>query len=113
MLWCILNIQDIFFLKKVKISIFGGISKFFKLIVFGHILTKFGSFGLFWAAMAVVDSMLLFERTKEKCHNFSKKCQNLACDGLLESPLNFLSAKKDSKNPIINWNCSCIGILYL
>jgi hypothetical protein len=31
-----------FFLKKSKISIFGGISKFLKLIVFG---TKFGSFG--------------------------------------------------------------------
>jgi hypothetical protein len=33
------------FLKKIKISIFGGISKFLKLIVFGQILTRFGSFG--------------------------------------------------------------------
>jgi hypothetical protein len=30
---------------KIKISIFGGISKFLKLIVFGQILTRFGSFG--------------------------------------------------------------------
>jgi hypothetical protein len=40
-----------FFLKKIKISIFGGISKFLKLIVFGQILTKFDSFGLFWAIL--------------------------------------------------------------
>jgi succinate-acetate transporter protein len=81
-------------LKKIKISIFGGISKFLKLIVFGQILTNFGSFGLFWAdsaAMAMADSMPSFERKKRKCHNFCKKCQNLACDGLLESPLNFPS----------------------
>jgi hypothetical protein len=35
----------ILFLKNIKISIFGGISKFLKLIVFGQILIKFGSFG--------------------------------------------------------------------
>jgi hypothetical protein len=101
-----------FFEKKVKISIFGGISKFFKLIVFGHILPNFGSFGLLWAdsaTMAVVDSMPSFERKKkEKHHNFSKKCQNLVCDGLLDCPLTFLFAKKVSKNPIINWNCRCV-----
>jgi hypothetical protein len=34
-----------FFLKKIKISIFGGISKFLRLIVFGQILTNFGNFG--------------------------------------------------------------------
>jgi succinate-acetate transporter protein len=54
-------------LKKIKISIFGGISKFFKQIVFGQILTKFGSFALFWAssaAMAVVHSISSFERKK-------------------------------------------------
>jgi hypothetical protein len=34
-----------FFLKQIKISNFGGISKFLKLIVFGQILTKFASFG--------------------------------------------------------------------
>jgi hypothetical protein len=32
-------------LRNTKISIFGGISKFLKLIVFGQILAKFGSFG--------------------------------------------------------------------
>jgi hypothetical protein len=37
----------LFFWKKIKISIFGGISKFLKLIVFGQILTKFGNFRLF------------------------------------------------------------------
>jgi hypothetical protein len=98
-------------LKKIKISIFGGISKFLKLIVFGQILTKFGCFGLFWAdsiAMVVANSMPLFERKKRKHQNFCKKCHNLECDGLLDSPLNFPSTKKVSKNPITNWNCSCV-----
>jgi succinate-acetate transporter protein len=36
-------------LRNTKISIFGGISKFLKLIVFGQILANFGSFGQFWA----------------------------------------------------------------
>jgi hypothetical protein len=101
-----------FFLKKIKISNFGGILKFLKLIVFGQILTKFGSFGLFSAnsaAMAAVDNMPSFERKKRKHHNFCKKCQNLACDGLLESPLNFPPTKKLSKNPITNWNRSCVS----
>jgi hypothetical protein len=42
-------------LRNTKISIFGGISKFLKLIVFGQILANFGSFGQFWADLA--DSM--------------------------------------------------------
>jgi succinate-acetate transporter protein len=43
-----------------KISIFGGISEFLKLIVFGQILANFGSFGQIWphyVALTVVDSM--------------------------------------------------------
>jgi hypothetical protein len=101
----------IIFLEKIKISIFGGISKFLKLVVSGQILKKIGNFGLFWAdstTMAVADSMPLFESKKKKRHNFCKKCQNLACDGLLESPLNFPSTKKVSKNPITNWNHNCV-----
>jgi hypothetical protein len=48
MLQCVLYIQDFCFIfKKIKISIFGGISKFLKLIVFGQILTKFGYLGCF------------------------------------------------------------------
>jgi hypothetical protein len=88
---------------RFKISIFGGISKFLKLIVFGQIFTEFGSFGLLWvdsAATAVTNSMPSFERKKGKCRNFCKKCQNLACNGLLESPLNFPSTKKVSKKSI-------------
>jgi hypothetical protein len=45
-------------LKNTKISIFDGISKFLKLIVFRQILADFGSFGWIWAAfvaLAVVD----------------------------------------------------------
>jgi hypothetical protein len=61
------------------------------------------------AAMAVADSMPSFERKKRKHHNFCKKRQNLACDGLLESPLNFPPTKKLSKNPITNWNRSCVS----
>jgi hypothetical protein len=63
-------------------------------------LTKFGSFGLFWADSVIVvvaNNMPSFERKKKKRKNFCKKCQNLACDGLLESPLNFPSTKNISK----------------
>jgi hypothetical protein len=47
-------------LKNTKISIFGGILKFLKLIVFGQILAILGNFGQIWAdsaALTVVDSM--------------------------------------------------------
>jgi hypothetical protein len=47
-------------LKKTKISIFGGISKFLKLIVFGQNLANFGNFGQIWAnfaALTMADSM--------------------------------------------------------
>jgi hypothetical protein len=40
-LWCLLGA----FFEKIEISNFEGISKFLKLIVFGQILAKFGSFG--------------------------------------------------------------------
>jgi hypothetical protein len=35
--------------EKIKISIFGGISKFLEQIVFGQILAILGSFGQIWA----------------------------------------------------------------
>jgi hypothetical protein len=35
-------------------------------------------------------------------HNSYNKGPNLACNGLLESPLNFPSTKKVSKNPMTN-----------
>jgi hypothetical protein len=47
-------------LKNTKISIFGGISKFLKLIVFGQILADFCNFVQIWAdlaALTVADSM--------------------------------------------------------
>jgi hypothetical protein len=65
MLWCLLYILKLLFLVNVKISILGGVLKFFKLIVFGLILAKFGSFGQFWAnlaTMAMAESMPLFEK---------------------------------------------------
>jgi hypothetical protein len=49
------------FLKKTKISIFDGISKFLELIVSGQILAILGSFTQVWAdfaALALTDSML-------------------------------------------------------
>jgi hypothetical protein len=54
----------LFFLKKIKISIFGGISKFLKLIVFGQILGIFSS--LDSAAMGVANNMPSFEKRKRK-----------------------------------------------
>jgi hypothetical protein len=45
MLWCPLYTWKFFILKETKISIFGGISKFLELIVFGQILAILGRFG--------------------------------------------------------------------
>jgi hypothetical protein len=78
-------------------------------IFFGQILAKSYNIGQFWVdsvAMAVADCMPPFERKKRKRHNLCKDCQNLACDGLLESPLNFPSTENVSKNQITNWNRS-------
>jgi hypothetical protein len=47
-----------FFLKNTKISVFGGISKFLELIVFGQILAVFGEFWADFAILAMADSML-------------------------------------------------------
>jgi hypothetical protein len=47
-------------MRNTKISIFGGISKFLKLIVFGQILAVLNSFGQIWtdfAAVVVANSM--------------------------------------------------------
>ena len=41
-------------------------------------------------------------------HNSYNKGQNLACNGLLESPLNFPSPKKVSKNAMTNWDRGCV-----
>jgi hypothetical protein len=46
-----------YLLKKTKISIFGGISKFLDLIVFGQILAILGNFLAHFATLAVADSM--------------------------------------------------------
>jgi hypothetical protein len=58
--------------KNIKIWIFGGISKFPKLIVFGQILANFGNFGWFWAdfdALPMADSMPLDGLKTLKPHN--------------------------------------------
>jgi hypothetical protein len=72
MLGCIFYVHDfILFWKKNKISSFGGISKFVKLIVFGQILTKFASFEQFWIILSrfsccgMVDSMPSFEMKRK------------------------------------------------
>jgi hypothetical protein len=41
-------------------------------------------------------------------HNSYNKGPNLACNGLLESPLNFPSTKKVSKNPMTNEDHGCV-----
>jgi hypothetical protein len=64
-------------LKKIKISNFGGISKFLKLIVFGQILTKFGNFGqiqLLWQWLTVCPH---FKRKKENLITFTKSVRVL------------------------------------
>jgi hypothetical protein len=41
--WCLFFIENLFFWKKIKISIFGGISNFLKLIVFGQFWADFAT----------------------------------------------------------------------
>jgi hypothetical protein len=72
--------QDFIVLKRIKISIFSGISKFLKLIVCRQILTNFGSFGLFWVdsgAMAVVDNMPHLKGKKKIVITFAKSVRIL------------------------------------
>jgi hypothetical protein len=52
------------FLRLIKISSFGGISKFLKLIVFGQILAKFWQLWVDSCAIVVVNSMPSFEKKK-------------------------------------------------
>jgi hypothetical protein len=68
-------------LKKIKISIFGGISKFLKLIVFGQILTKFGSFGqtqLLWQWLTTCPHL---KGKKENIITFAKSVRILRMMG--------------------------------
>jgi hypothetical protein len=76
------------FWKTLKISIFGGILKFLKLIVFGQILANFGSLGQFWAdcsALAVADSMSKLRLKSLKPHNFWTMSPNVTCCISLEN----------------------------
>jgi hypothetical protein len=60
-------------LKNTKVSIFGGISKFLKQIVFGQILANFGSFGQIWADstfLIVADGMPQLGLKILKPHDF-------------------------------------------
>jgi hypothetical protein len=48
------------------------------------------------------------EKSSSDYHNSYNKDPNLACNGLLESPLNFPSTRKISKNPMTNWDHGCV-----
>jgi hypothetical protein len=78
-------------LKKIEISIFGGISKF-------HLWADFGRFWQFWAvlgrfgqiwadfpAFTVAESMPELGLKSSKPHNFSTVSPNVTCNGSLES----------------------------
>jgi hypothetical protein len=52
---------EFFFEKIIKISIFGGILKFFELIVFGQILAILDSFRQFWADFAALATAEIFK----------------------------------------------------
>jgi hypothetical protein len=56
-------------LKNTEISIFGGISKFLKLIVLA-ILSSFGQILADFAALAVADNMPKLQLKSLKPHNF-------------------------------------------
>jgi hypothetical protein len=78
-------------LKKIKnkISTFGGFSKFLKLIVFGKILTKFGSLGCFGQIQLLWQWLTICPHLKGKKENvitFAKSVRILhvmACCKLL------------------------------
>jgi hypothetical protein len=64
---------EFFFWKNTKISIFGRISKFLELIVYGQILADLGNFGQIWAnfaTLAMADSMPELRLKSLKSHNF-------------------------------------------
>ena len=57
MLWCLGYTSKFIFLKNTKISIFGDIPKFLKLIVFGQVLGDFGQISANFATSLVGESM--------------------------------------------------------
>jgi hypothetical protein len=48
------------------------------------------------------------EKNSSDYYNSYNKGINLACNGLLESPLNFPCTKKVSKNSMTNWDRRCV-----
>jgi hypothetical protein len=58
MLWCLACTSKIIFLKNTKISIFGDIPKFLRLIVFGQVLGNFGQISANFATSLVGESMV-------------------------------------------------------
>jgi hypothetical protein len=92
--WCLFFIENLFFWKKIKISIFGGISNFLKLIVFGQ----------FWAdstALIVVESMPKARLKSLKSFNSSTVNPKITWSGSLENYHPYSLLQKVSKNPQI------------
>ena len=89
-------------MKNIKISIFGGISKFSKLIVYGlrrvwQILVVLGNFGQIWAgsiALPIANRIPLDGLKTLKANNATTPCS-----GSLESYDPYLLLQKVSKYP--------------
>ena len=101
---CFFYTQKFLFSKNTKISIFGGILKFLKLIVFGQIFANFGSFLQFWAdpaAFTVADSMPQLGLKSLKPHDFGTMSPNVMCSVSLKNYHPYLQLQQVSKNPKI------------
>jgi hypothetical protein len=83
----------------MKISIFGGISKFLKVIVFGQILAVLGRF----AAFTVAESMPETRLKSLKCFNSWTVNPNATWSISLESYHPYLLPQKVSKNSKSYW----------
>jgi hypothetical protein len=93
---------EFFFWKNIKFSIFGGISKILKLIVFGQISSKLGRFGYFWveiATLAIDESMPEARLKSLKPFNSSTVNPKATWSGSLISYHPYLLPQKVSKNP--------------
>jgi hypothetical protein len=62
----------------------------------------------YWKKFFVLPALPSNEKNSFDQHNSYNKGPNLAWNGLLESPLNFPSTKKVSKNQSTIWNRGCV-----
>jgi hypothetical protein len=114
MILCFPSIQVLFFLKKIKISNFGGISKFHQFIVFGQIWAVLSSFGNIWAhfaALTVAESMPKARLKSLKSSNSSTVNPNATWSGSFGSYHPYLLNKFEKNPKFIAFTSACLKSL--